>query len=498
MTRESRHVIGSAADDKTDNGSSLGRPNRRSFLKGAAGAAAVGAGLAAGSTATASEEYGTVYDAVADLGADPTGEEPINDALAEAVDNKESVKVIFPDGDYLVDEGDGGNGFARWDFGEGDEEGRLGDIALVGEGNVTVRPRDGHRHHVFILFAERLHIENFTVDQTADDTSSGIYPAAEEELYVGDIYYDGKVTGDYVEYDSVEEYAEADQAGEFINDPFALTPTLLNETGAGVVENIQAPHGVEPYSRKGAVWVPFTHAGDVLFRNCEFSNFSDNALYGSPPGQGPPLGEGGSVRVEKCHFENNNITAIRLGTPGSYAKNCTVITEEGEIPATPWGAITSRAGWVWYDFNGSYRNIDVIHNHPAGEGILDHNDNTRDLHLDVQNCRFELNAEGSNAIRAMDPGVETLTARNIRVTGDAGEGSVVELGNTAVDIRNLCLSQSGAGRDGISISNAAGTIVNADIDVTGEQIVGDADGVEIRNLRNQGACSTGRRVPRRD
>jgi hypothetical protein len=246
----------------------------------------------------------------------------------------------------------------------------------------------------------------------------------------------------------------------------------------------------EGYSRKGGTWVNFVHAGDLLFKRCEFSNFSDNALYGSPPGQGTPLGEGGSVRVEDCYFKNNNITAIRLGTPGSYAKNCTVVTEEGEIPATPWGAITSRAGWVWYNFDGIYENIDVIHNHPAGDGILDHGDNTRDLHLEVRNCRFELNNDSSHAIRFADPGVENLTVRNVNVTGDAGTGTVVELGNAAVDVRNLCISQQGNDRDGVSLENVSGSLVNAKIDVTGDRIVGDDDGVTIGPLRKNGTCSS--------
>lgn len=461
-------------------------PNRRQLLRSAAGAAAVtaGFGLSSGVSAADEADYDVILNIVDDLGADLTGEEPINDALAEAVEY-DSVKVIFPDGEYLIENGPGGDGFARWDFGTGDEEERVGDLALVGDGDVTLTPPDGGRHNILTIWGRDIRIENFRVDQTTPDTSTGITAVAEDELRVRDVHYNGKVTGDYVEVP-----APGDE--RIPEDPTCLIPGLLNEDGTGLIENIHAPDGVESFSRKGAVWVNFLHAGDLLFRRCEFSNFSDNALYGSPPGQSG-LGQQGSVRVENCYFENNNVTAIRLGTPGSYAKNCTVVTEAGEIPATPWGAITSRAGWIWYTFDGSYENIDVVHDHPAGQGILDHNDDTRDVALDVKNCRFELNADGATAVRFSDPDVERFSSKNVSITGDASNGTALVLGNADIDVKNLCVSQTGDGRDGVSLSNATGSIRNASIDVTGEAIIADDDSdVTVRNLRKRENCPSAR------
>ncbi|WP_255171477.1 hypothetical protein [Natrononativus amylolyticus] len=469
-----------------------------------------------GVAAADDDEYGTVLDIVDDFGADPTGEEPINDALAEAtaaveydfshydgvgspivaVDeidfNDDGVKVAFPEGEYVVDSGPNNWGFARWGISPDTpkEQQFLGKLAVVGDGDVTLGTTEGGRYPLFTLWGRDIRIENFTVDQTPDDTSTGITGQASERLEIRDIHFDGKVTGPYQELphpnDEPEEYNE-----NILDDPQCLGPGVFGSDGGGVIENVRAPDGVVDYSRKGGVWVTFHHAGDLLFRNCEFSYFGDNAIYASPPGMSGN-GQQGSVRVEDSLFKNNNVTAIRLGTPGSYAKNCVVITEEGEIPATPWGAITSRAGWVWYTFDGYYENIDVIHDHPAGEGILDHNDDTRGLDLTVRNCRFELNNDGSNALRVTDPGVDRLAVRNVDVTGEAGDGAAVELGNTDVDVRNLCLSQTGDDRDGISLANATGSIVNANVDVTGEQIVGDDGGVTVRNLRDDGSCSPAR------
>ncbi|MCU4743012.1 hypothetical protein [Natronoglomus mannanivorans] len=420
------------------------------------------AGVAGSATVSgASSEYGTVVDIVEDFGADPTGEEPINDALHEAL--TDDTKVIFPEGTYYIAE----NGIHRWDFGDGIEGERVSNVALVGEGDVTLRPSSDIDDFIFAIWGDSVHIEGFRIDETADDTAVGLSHKCEQHLVIRDVTFEG------------------------VSDtPGALTkvgPAVTDPDGTALVENLHIPDGSTDFTDHTAVWIFPDHAGDILFDRCSIQGVSDNALYGSPPGQ--PGAGGGSVRVENSFFKNNNVTAIRLGTPGSYAKNCTVVTEEGEIPPNPWGAITSRAGWVWYNFDGVYENIDVIHDHPNGEGILDHHDDTRDLSLEVKNCRFELNNDGSNAVRFGYPGVDTLAMKNVSVTGEAGDGAAIDLGNCEVDAKNLCLSQTGGNRDGISLENVTGSIRNARIDVTGDSIVADADSdVSVRELPARGNC----------
>ena len=480
-----------------------GTTNRRGFLRATAGATALAAGISAAGLAAANDDYDTVLDIVEDLGADSTGEEPINDALAVAVadveydigglgdiedieyEDGDSVMVVFPPGDYLVENGPGGDGFARWAFGSGDEQKFLGKLALVGGDGVTLRTTAGGRYTALTLWGRELHIEGFRLDQTPHDTSTGLTTVARDHLLVRDVHLDGKVTGDYVE---TPHWQSPDYDPSVIpHDPTCIIPGLLSEDGEGLIENFRVPDGVESRSRKGGCWVNFLHAGDLLFRNCEFSYLSDNAIYGSPPGI-PGRGNG-SVRVENSVFKNNNVTAIRLGTPGSYAKDCTVVTEAGEIPATPWGAITSRAGWVWYNFDGFYENVEVVHNHPSGHGILDHGDSTRNVNLEVRDCHFELNNDGATAIRFVHDGVEQLTVEDLHVTGEGGGGTALSLGNCEIDGNHLCLHQTGANRNGISLDNVTGTISNSVIDVTGEQFVasGTTD-VWALNLHDEGPC----------
>lgn len=72
--------------------------SRRTYLK-TTGAALTG--LAFASTASAdSSQYDTVVDIV-DAGADPSGDEPIDDVLAKY--NKDDTRIEFPTGRYKLD-----------------------------------------------------------------------------------------------------------------------------------------------------------------------------------------------------------------------------------------------------------------------------------------------------------------------------------------------------------------------------------------------------------
>jgi hypothetical protein len=74
-----------------------------------------------------------------------------------------------------------------------------------------------------------------------------------------------------------------------------------------------------------AIYVTPDHAGTLHIRNCYFEGWGDNAVYGSPPGNPPEHsapGSGGVVTVENCYSKGNAISNYRLGTDGSYIKNC--------------------------------------------------------------------------------------------------------------------------------------------------------------------------------
>lgn len=432
-------------------------PNRRSFLRATAGVAAATAGLAVAGSTTATASYQNVVNIVDDFGADNTGKESSLEELHEAVED--DTKVIFPEGEYWL-----GEGFYRWDFGEGREGERVSNVALVGEGDVTLRPTDGTVGFIFAVWGTGVHVENFRIDQTAANTNVGLSLRCEDDLLVRDVRIDG------------------------VSDTFRNTklgPAVTDPDGTGLVENFHVRDGSMGYSRNTGVWMFPEHAGEILFQRCSFEGLSDNAIYASSVAH-PTRGGLGAVGVENCYFKNNNVSAIRLGSPGSYAKNCTVVLD-GYIPEyDSWGAVTARAAWLWSEFEGELKNIHVVNNHSNGYGFLDYPGHEGTI--DVRNCRFEMNADGNQAVNFTN-GSGEIGLENVSITGEAGDGTAIDLANRDTSIRNLCLQQPGDGRNGITLDNANTSISESFLEVGGDVIVADADSdVTVRNRRKAGGC----------
>ena len=449
----------------TDSGRTI---TRRKALLGTAAFATFGVGNLA-TPALATGEYGDTVDLVDDFGADPTGEEPINDALAEAV--QDDTKVVFPPGEYWID----GSGFSR---------SGLSHTALVGggdqPGDVTVRPTEGTNPYVFILRGDGIRIENMTIDESAPMTSTGINVLSDDNLVLRNLHFDGPGDGPA---EPVGSPGEVEVAG-----PFNIVPGVRNADGTGLIEDVHCPEVTVPYYRKGAMWVAAgSHAGHLLIRRSSFGYSSDNAIYGS--GAGAPWGAGGSIGVENCYFENNNVTAVRLGTAGSYAKNCTVVVDGDGPPILPWGGLASRAGWVWYGFDGEYRNFDVIIDHESGHGFYGHPSQTGKW--SIKNSRVRADQAG---VAVFTPPGDGIGIKNVSVTGDTDFWGTMVIQRDA-DVQNCCIRHTEGARNGIiAQQEAAVTVSNSLIDVPGDAIVevGDAE-VEVINPRIDGDCAPAQR-----
>lgn len=99
---------------------------------------------------------------------------------------------------------------------------------------------------------------------------------------------------------------------------------LQTDGGNGVVENFYLGDGCADSLGTGIFVFP-DHAGDILMRNINIQGWNGNSIYASAPGNHDDHahpGSGGTVRVENGYFADNGRSDIRLGTDGSYAKNC--------------------------------------------------------------------------------------------------------------------------------------------------------------------------------
>jgi len=130
------------------------------------------------------------------------------------------------------------------------------------------------------------------------------------------------------------------------------------------------------------VFVHARHAGTLTVRDCYFRGWLNNALYASPPGNreneyfsGGNIGQGGEVYAENCYFEDNNVASIRMGSSGSYAKDCVV--NGGD----------HRGCWTYYE-NVDFINVDSTAARAFEAGGLSH-DHQGSAVANLENCQAD-------------------------------------------------------------------------------------------------------------
>ncbi|WP_101297407.1 pectate lyase family protein [Halegenticoccus soli] len=413
---------------------------RRAFL-GALSATSLGAVAAAGSNTVrgddgpdVNDESARVVNVVEDYGADPTGSEPVNDAFEEALGP--NTTVVFPDGTYLFDR------LTR--FFEADN------TAVVGEGDATITVPDGYADYVISIRGTGVRFENFTVDYAAPNTTAAVAFQSDDDFLMRDVLFEG--------------VRDADGATS------CFLVAVTDEDGEGLVENVHCPDGAAEFVPGNGCFVYNAHAGTLRFDRCSMEGMSANALYASGAGQ-IDRGEMGAVEVENSYFRNNNVSSIRLGTPDSYAKNCTVVVdEEGPTRLYEDSPGNARAIWCYYNMDGFVEDCDVVIDHPAGSGIHYKSGYGAPSRCDVYDSRIEINADGVNAVRTKGEG-EPLEYENVSVTGEGGEREVVRLQHREATFEDCCISQTGENRDGFFLLDSTVELEDSTLNVTGEDFV---------------------------
>jgi Pectate lyase superfamily protein len=474
-----RHTLASNSAETADGSDEPSRTTtrdgtpmeRRKFLQ-AAGVTTTGLVLASGG-ASASERDIDVVNIVTDYGADPTGEEPINEAMDAALgDGASNVKVIFPSGTYWVD---GTLAYSNLDS-----------VSLVGQGDVSIVPTEGYVGHTFILVGSDVAVSGFVFDYRKPETKASVLLTCDDGLLLKDVLFRG---------------VRDVRAG--MNHCFYTTVT--DPEGSGLVENVHCPDGAKEMVRQGGTWVPNLHAGRLLFKRCSFERFTDNALYASGVSNDNQGGQHGAVCVENCYFHNNNISSIRLGSPESYAKNSTVIVDDadgGPPPLYPHlgGIVNARAVWLWYDFDGSIKNCDIVIDHPKGSGILWYERENAGKSATVKNTRIQIDADAPSSdeyagepiylwgIWARAEG-DPLEFKNVSITGSAPGYTAVKVADREARFENCCIHQTSEDRDGITFEDASGLVRNTTLNVTGDPIANENSDVETEHIQTDGVCS---------
>jgi len=392
------------------------------------------------------DEFETVVDATS-AGADPDGEEPINDFLTEHAGD--DTLLTFRPGTYRLRPAVL-SGFRRFGIvGVGDERPTIAPISS------TCRPGDPHL--MFESVGEFL-LEDVDLDFRVHDAGGSVQLFARDDVTVRNV----ELVGDC-----------PDQIA-------SMRVDIWEESAVGEVENLVA-RNPDGDSQLTGVYVGKHHAGDLRFRDCEVRGFSDNGLYASAPGH--PDGGNGTVEVIGGTFADNDISNVRLGTTGSVARDVTVTVES---PTPLEGSVNARGIRLRERGDHLVENCDVRIGPDVGSsfGALVFHPNAGTA--EVRDTRIEIEADrvyGVNALAPSGDGVAGPVFDGLTINGGAAEGyAAVIRGRDETVFRNCTIGQNGYERGGIRLEDAADCrIVDSEITTTGPPVDLVQSNVSIRN-----------------
>ncbi|WP_396613797.1 right-handed parallel beta-helix repeat-containing protein (plasmid) [Haloferax sp. S1W] len=436
--------------------------SRRAYLLGAVGTLTAGGYLSTSiDTAKAStmsvdvpksylDRFDNVVDVV-DVGADPTGTEPIEDIISQHV--ADDTLLVFPEGRYLMNGQVRKSGFSNLGFYGPNATLTHGSIEsleknVVSSGDFTGAARF-FRLGVIYAPGRDLLFEGFTFDFTAPQTGlRAIEAYVTDGLEVRDITIDGE------------------------HDTGTLGPALFSVTaanGSGVVERFKAPDGAAftddtigdiNLGPTGMLIDPHS-AGTLRIVDCELGRFPDNGLYVS--------GANGTVHVEGGTYKNSTVSSIRLKGYHSSVRGANVIIDDLV------SGISQRG--IRLDDGSDLRIEDttITVTGPAEDAIRILNNVET---ATVKNCSLVLNDDGG-------------CARGIQLTKDAGRVEILDSsidiygsefavyiqGNNTLDdamvlMQNVSITGTAPGssaREALRIERANGRFENLTVDQPGDE-----------------------------
>lgn len=391
------------------------------------------------------DAFETVID-VQEAGADPTGAEPIDELLLELA--TDDTLLSFRPGTYRL---------PRIELSSYDH---LGIAAAHDERPTFLAPAhsciDSDPHVQFTDVTDFL-FEGIDFDFRRNGAGGAINVIASGDATVRDVTAQGSCR------------AQITTFRMDIRDP----------EGTGLVENYRATQTQNTGWLTGA-YVGERHSGEVTFRNCELRGFTDNGLYGSAPGT--EVGGGGSVHTEGCRFRNNNVSNIRLGTPGSTARGDSIVVESAPDAArTNLRGIRFRRGFDQVVEDCDIRfGPDVTNSFGA---IVYHADNGG---ARLVNSRVRMHSDGVPAIKAFYPQGEqrgAIEVENVTITGGASRGYTCDIhGRNKTTFSDCTIEQTSDRRDGIRLAYCDDCeLVDSRIEVSGYPLILRESTLRIQN-----------------
>lgn len=392
------------------------------------------------------DEFERIVDA-ASAGADPGGQEPINEFLTEYA--RGDTLLMFQPGTY------------RLRPAVLSEITRFG-IVGIGEERPTFEPsgtscEPGNAHLIFDSVDEFL-LEDVDFDFQQNGSGGSIQLFADGEVRMRNLQLLGHCP---------------EQIATFRVD-------VLDGNAQGRIENLVA-RDEDGDSKLTGVYVGKKHAGTLTFSECDISGFSDNGLYASSPGL--PGGADGNVEVVGGTFSDNNISNVRLGSTGSAARDVTIDIDQ---PPPLNGSVNAR-GIRLRERGGHVVDgceITIGERVPESLGaIVVHPDVTS---ASISDTQIRVDAESVPAVNALQPrGTRTsdVTFDGLTVRGSADSNYAVTVtGRDETVLRNCTIDQNGYDRGGIWFRDADSCrITDSEITTTGTPIAVTDSSVTIED-----------------
>ena len=408
-------------------------------------------------------EFDRVLNAVDDLGMDPAGEAPIDDALDRAYGD--GALIAFPPGEYLAVREHNWDGdvaaFGMLGLGETESDVQFvfppGNLDAERPANYWfLRVRSGRDHL----------LENVTIQQTDDkETGVGTFFNQSDGLRIVDV-----------------ELAGFNPAWHY--DPgFGLVAAITERDGVGVIERFTCTGGgvIKEYpKRKTPIGSFENHRGELRIVEPHIEESGSHSVYVSRTR--------GCVRIEDGLFRNNDNTNLRMSggahpNKRSWVKDCEIVIDVDSATRLPPGERYQGCRGIWvesdHEGRGGYTDL-LVENLSISEYsnasslpmvLVDHSHGS----VTVRNATLRSSVNGVAPILARSPeegfvrepyavtldGVDVRTDASYTTTGFA----VRLQGRADSTVRNLSVTNALRTVGGVLVSDSDGTRI-ADTDIT--------------------------------
>ena len=436
-------------------------------------------------------EFDRILNAVEDLGMDPTGDDPIDDALARAY--REGTLVRFPPGEYTVSETRVIDG----------DVSRFG-IQGIGENHrdIVFRfPNAGNSYwFVHQNGGEDVLLDNFTINSHVK------YVAIRCRTHGGSLVQDVEWRG-FLPEKTTDLGQLLDPGCLSVDGVNTVRRVIMGRDGAHVsghftVTDIHSMTGIRFYgsgTRSGTMG----HAGETVLKDIEIHQIGSNGVRHTH-------GDG-VVTVEGGLFKNCGLSALRIHNGNHPSKDSSVTgatvvidhEEAGRIGTGKWSKDGTNG--ILLDSTGhgyaqpTYQNCDIVCRSirsDGGWGLIRGTDTGRSNPGGAvfRNCRI-INETDLQTVRidsykpsAEPPPSITFDGVGIYLSGNSQPlGAVVAIGSDWDEslINNSIIYASGGAVNGVNVRDCHVTIEDTTISVPQYLITGDVSQVTTRNLSVQ-------------